>query len=134
MSSVGDFDETSRKRDTSGRFTVGAAAAKAKTAALAKYARAKAPHKTSDVLKHIRAEFMADGNEEAGYAQGTTQEIAESLGTSAPQMLKVLQKAAKDGLISRRGHEKSFGSATAHQKGFGFQIWELRNKTKIPED
>jgi hypothetical protein len=144
-----------RGRDASGRYTSGGAGAqaaaavvkentaKAQTASLAKYAKvpkapppkeeAKPPPSAKDVAKHLRENFMADGEPESGYAQGTTKEVAESIGIAPEAALKVLQKAAKAGLVQRRGHEKSFGKASAAAKGFGYQIWELPNRIKLED-
>ena len=86
-----------------------------------------------NLLKSFREKLELDGGPN-GYAQGTTKEIAEAFGVSAKQALTLLQKAAQEGLVSRRGHAGTVGSAKKESttSGFGYQMWELMNSTKLP--
>lgn len=70
----------------------------------------------------------------SGFAQGTTKEIAEAFGVAPKEALALLQKAAKEGLVVRRGHEGTVGSGKKEsiKSGFGYQMWELMNSTKLP--
>ena len=101
----------------------------------AKYGEAKTQGGKSvkDVLTHMRENHMEDSTPEHGFAQATTDKIAAGMGIKKGQALKLLQKAAKEGHLNRRGHEKNFGGANAEKAGFGHQIWEYPNSKKMPD-
>ena len=82
----------------------------------------------ADIISTMREHLMEDSSP-GGFAQGTTKEIAEVLGVSPGTALKALQRAADEGVVTRRGHEQSVksGKVGEEKKGFGFQIWELPN-------
>lgn len=85
------------------------------------------------LLKAFRAKLPLDSSER-GFAQGTTKEIAEAFGVTPKAALGLLQKAAREGLVTRRGHAGTVksGATESTTSGFGFQVWELMNSTKLP--
>lgn len=87
-----------------------------------------------NLLKVFREKLPLDSSE-SGFAQGTTAEIAEAFGVSPKAALVLLQKAAREGLVSRRGHAGTVKSGVKSStiSGFGYQVWELMNATKLPE-
>lgn len=85
------------------------------------------------LLAHMREQHMADAHPTEGFAHATTKELAESSGRPHAETLKTLQQAAKQGLVERRGHETNMHRAGNEKAGFGHQVWELRNDTKLPE-
>jgi SPP1 gp7 family putative phage head morphogenesis protein len=93
---------------------------------------AEPPKSVPEILRFFRENFPMDMSPE-GYAQATTLEVAEQLGVEPKHALKLLQKAARSGELQRRGHTQTFAKGTGVQKGFGYQIWELPNRTPIPE-
>lgn len=90
-----------------------------------------------EALKALRANFEEDGDPQNGFARATTGEIAKAMGVSPKEALTLLQKAAKEGLVARRGHTSQVGigkknRAGAVAEGFGYQIWDLKNSVKLP--
>lgn len=86
-----------------------------------------------DVLKTFRAKLEVDASA-GGFAQGSTLEIAKAFGVEPKEALSLLQKAAREGLVTRRGHEGTVksGKKESATSGFGYQVWELLNTQKLP--
>lgn len=90
--------------------------------------------KVGDVLKHLREEHQVDSEPTHGFSEASTEDVAKGMGIKPAQALKLLQKAAKAGHVSRRGHESAARSGKAignANRGFGFQIWELSNSKPV---
>lgn len=102
-----------------------------------KAAAAPSSGKHIEALKALRSNFEEDGDPQNGFARATTGEIAKAMGVSPKEALTLLQKAAKEGLVARRGHTSQVGigkknRAGAVAEGFGYQIWDLKNSVKLP--
>lgn len=99
----------------------------------------KSPAKPAAAGKHVelaktfREKLMVDASA-GGFAQGSTSEIAKAFGVTPKEALSLLQKAAREGLVTRRGHEGTVksGKKESATSGFGFQVWELSNAQKLP--
>lgn len=86
-----------------------------------------------EAVKTLRSKFPVDTSP-SGFAQASTAEIAKAIGVEPKRALSLLQKAAREGLVTRRGHEGTVksGKVESASKGFGYQIWEVGNATKLP--
>jgi hypothetical protein len=102
-------------------------------------AELKTPTKTAtagehvEAVKALRSKFPVDDSP-SGFSQASTAEIAKAIGVEPKKALSLLQKAAREGLVIRRGHEGTVksGKVESASEGFGYQIWEVGNATKLP--